>query len=85
MPRRLLAQIGGDQWHAGQQGLADCGRRLSQGRGRGREHKGVKVVSIQGEQVTLEMGGKRQTLRVGDAPASVGAVRAPNSAARAWC
>jgi aspartyl protease family protein len=38
----------------------------------GEVHKGVKVVAIQGEQVTLEMGGKRQTLRVGDAPASVG-------------
>lgn len=38
----------------------------------GETHKGVKVVSIQGEQITLEVGGKRQTLRVGDAPASVG-------------
>jgi len=38
----------------------------------GEVHKGIKVVAIQGEQITLEMGGKRQTLRVGDAPASVG-------------
>ncbi len=38
----------------------------------GEVHKGIKVVAIQGEQVTLELGGKRQTLRVGDAPASVG-------------
>ena len=38
----------------------------------GEMHKGIKVVAIQGEQITLEMGGKRQTLRVGDAPASVG-------------
>lgn len=40
--------------------------------GVGESYKGVKVVSIQGEQITLEVGGKRQTLRVGDAPASVG-------------
>ena len=38
----------------------------------GEVHKGIKVVAIQGEQITLEMGGKRQVLRVGDAPASVG-------------
>lgn len=38
----------------------------------GEVHKGIKVVAIQGEQITLEVGGKRQVLRVGDAPASVG-------------
>ena len=38
----------------------------------GDTYKGVKVLAIQGEQVTLDLGGKRQTLRVGDAPASVG-------------
>lgn len=34
--------------------------------------KGVKVVSTQGDQATLEAGGQRFTLRVGEAPASVG-------------
>ncbi len=38
----------------------------------GEVHKGIKVVAIQGEQITLEVGGKRVAMRVGDAPASVG-------------
>ncbi|NPC57351.1 retropepsin-like aspartic protease family protein [Caenimonas soli] len=38
----------------------------------GDTHQGVKVVSTSGDQATLEINGKRHTLRVGDAPASVG-------------
>jgi aspartyl protease family protein len=38
----------------------------------GETHKGVKVLSTQGEQAVVEIDGKRHTLRVGDAPASVG-------------
>jgi aspartyl protease family protein len=38
----------------------------------GETFKGVKVVSTQGDQAVLEIAGKRHTLRVGDAPASVG-------------
>jgi len=38
----------------------------------GETHKGVKVVSTSGEHAVLEIGGKRHTLRVGDAPASFG-------------
>jgi aspartyl protease family protein len=38
----------------------------------GETHKGVKVVSTQGEQAVVEIGGKRHTLRIGDAPASIG-------------
>ena len=38
----------------------------------GDSHKGVKVVSTAGDQAVLEIGGKRHTLRVGEAPASVG-------------
>jgi aspartyl protease family protein len=38
----------------------------------GATHKGVKVVSMQGNTVVVEVEGKRLTLRVGDAPASVG-------------
>jgi len=38
----------------------------------GESHKGVKVVSTQGDAAVVEIGGKRHTLRVGDAPASVG-------------
>jgi aspartyl protease family protein len=38
----------------------------------GESHKGVKVISTQGDLAVLEIAGKRHTLRVGDAPASVG-------------
>jgi aspartyl protease family protein len=38
----------------------------------GETHQGVKVISTAGDQAVLEFGGKRHTLRVGDAPASVG-------------
>jgi aspartyl protease family protein len=38
----------------------------------GDTYKGVKVVSTAGDQAVVEIGGKRHTLRVGEAPASVG-------------
>jgi aspartyl protease family protein len=38
----------------------------------GETHKGVKVVSTQGEQAVVEIEGRRHTLRVGDAPGNVG-------------
>lgn len=38
----------------------------------GESHKGVKVVSTAGDQAVIEIGGRRHTLRIGDAPASVG-------------
>jgi aspartyl protease family protein len=38
----------------------------------GESYKGVKVLSIRGDVVTVEVGGQKQTLRVGDAPSSVG-------------
>jgi len=38
----------------------------------GESHQGVKVISTSGDQAVLEIGGKRHTLRVGEAPASVG-------------
>ncbi len=39
----------------------------------GETHQGVKVVSVLGEQATLEIKGQRSTVRVGDAPVSQGA------------
>lgn len=39
----------------------------------GDTHRGVKVISTSGDQAVVEIAGKRHTLRVGDAPASVGA------------
>ena len=38
----------------------------------GESHQGVRVVSTSGDEAVLEINGKRHTLRVGDAPASVG-------------
>lgn len=38
----------------------------------GQTHQGVKLVSTDGESATIEIAGKRQILRVGDAPVSVG-------------
>jgi len=38
----------------------------------GDAHKGVKVISTSGDQAVVEIAGRRHTLRVGDAPASVG-------------
>jgi len=38
----------------------------------GESFKGVKVLSTAGDQAVVEIDGKRQTLRVGEAPASVG-------------
>ncbi len=38
----------------------------------GQAHQGVKLLNLQGEAATVEVNGQRQTLRVGDAPVSVG-------------
>ena len=38
----------------------------------GDTYKGVKVLSTSGDEAVVEISGKRQTLRVGEAPASVG-------------
>lgn len=40
----------------------------------GQSHQGVKLLSAQGDSVVVEVSGQRQTLRVGDAPVSVGNV-----------
>lgn len=39
----------------------------------GESYKGVKIISTQGDQAVVEIAGKQHTLRVGDAPSSVGA------------
>jgi len=48
----------------------------------GDSHGGVKVVSVQGETAVLDIGGQRQTLRVGGAPVSVGTPAAAATGAR---
>ena len=39
----------------------------------GETHQGVTVISTSGDQAVIELQGKRQTLRVGDSPVSLGA------------
>ena len=50
--------------------------------GPGQTQAGVKLVDLQGESATLEVGGKRHTMRVGDAPVSVGGGGPANSGGR---
>lgn len=38
----------------------------------GETHQGVKVISTSGEQAVIEQSGRRQTLRVGESPVSLG-------------
>ncbi len=38
----------------------------------GETYQGVKVISVSGDQAVVEVAGKRQTLRVGDSPVSIG-------------
>lgn len=38
----------------------------------GETYKGIKIISTQGEQALVEVAGKRHTMRVGEAPSSVG-------------
>jgi len=38
----------------------------------GEAHQGVKVISTLGDEAVIEQSGKRRTLRVGDAPVSIG-------------
>jgi aspartyl protease family protein len=47
----------------------------------GQTHQGVKLLSVQGETAVVEVSGQRQTLRVGDAPVSVGQ-RTPDQGAQ---
>ena len=47
----------------------------------GQTHQGVKLLGLQGELATVEINGQRQTLRVGEAPVSVGRGAAPTTPA----
>jgi len=49
----------------------------------GESFRGVKIVSTQGDLATIEIGGKRHTTRVGDAPTSVVAAGTGTAAASA--
>lgn len=47
----------------------------------GQTHQGVKLLSVQGELASVEVNGQKQTLRVGEAPVSVGRGAAPAAGA----
>ncbi|AOW12368.1 peptidase A2 [Hydrogenophaga crassostreae] len=44
----------------------------------GQTHQGVKLVSVDGQSATVEIDGKKQTLRVGEAPVSLGGSGTPS-------
>lgn len=48
----------------------------------GEHFRGVRVVSTQGQSAVLEIAGQRQTVRIGDAPVSVGQPAAPGNGGR---
>ncbi len=48
----------------------------------GESFRGVRVVSTQGQSAVLDIAGHRQTVRIGDAPVSVGQPMAPGNGAR---
>jgi len=48
----------------------------------GESYKGVKVLSTLGDQAVVEIAGQRHTLRIGEAPASVGGGAAPARAGK---
>lgn len=50
--------------------------------GVGQTHQGVKLLKLDGEVATVEIDGRRQTLRVGEAPVSLGGGAAPPGSGR---
>ena len=48
----------------------------------GESFRGVKVVATQNDNAVIDIGGRRQTMRVGDAPVSVGKPAAPGAGTR---
>lgn len=48
----------------------------------GQTHQGVKLLKVDGDTATVEIEGQRRTLRVGEAPVSVGSGGAPQGSGR---
>lgn len=63
--------VGDAHRHHRQPRHPDRGRRRAEDGGRGRDLQGVKLLSLAGEQATVEAGGKRVALRM-DTPVSIG-------------
>jgi len=72
LPFAALAQSVALQGMMGNRALLIIDGSPPRGVAPGDAHKGVKVLSTTGDEAVVEIDGKRHTLRVGDAPASVG-------------
>ncbi len=72
LPAGSLAQSVALQGMMGNRALLIIDGSAPRGVAPGDTHQGVKVLSTSGDEAVVEIGGKRHTLRVGDAPASVG-------------
>lgn len=76
----LLASAGGGAWaqsvamtgSMGSKALLVVNGGAPKALAAGETHQGVKVLSVGAEQVTVEVGGKRQTVALGGAPVSIG-------------
>ena len=67
-----LAQTATLQGTMGQRALVVVGSGAPKALAPGETHQGVRVISVGDNEAVIELGGQRQLLRVGDAPASVG-------------
>ena len=72
LPFAALAQSVALQGMMGNRALLIIDGSAPRGVAPGDAHQGVRVLSTTGDEAVVEIGGKRHTLRVGDAPASVG-------------
>lgn len=72
LPFAALAQSVALQGMMGNRALLIIDGNPPRGVAPGDAHMGVKVLTTTGDEAVVEIGGKRHTLRVGDAPASVG-------------
>lgn len=72
LPFAALAQSVALQGMMGNRALLIIDGKPPRGVAPGDAHMGVKVLTTTGDETVVEINGKRHTLRVGDAPASVG-------------
>lgn len=72
LPFAALAQSVALQGMMGNRALLIIDGKPPRGVAPGDAHMGVKVLTTTGDEAVVEINGKRHTLRVGDAPASVG-------------
>ena len=84
MPQEALAQSVAMTGGMGSKALLVINGGAPKALAAGDTFQGVKVISVSGEQAVVEVGGKRQTVRLGEAPVSIGgggggSARAPRS------